>query len=222
MTRVAILLTVVAFLQAPAAPHTGAAPAEVAHRLQARYESIRDFSADFTHAYEGGVLRKRVTERGTVLIKKPGMMRWTYTSPERKDFVSDGRKLYSYIPEDRQVFVSSVPPENQASTPALFLSGKGSIVADFSASFAAVPEARPDNYALKLDPRHKQQDYEWLILVVDRESLQLRQLITIDQQGGRSVFTFTKLKENVGLSDRQFTFQIPRGVDVIMTGETPR
>jgi outer membrane lipoprotein carrier protein len=222
MMRVAIILTVLALAQAPAAPQPGVTPADLARRLQARYESIRDFSADFTHAYEGGVLRKRVTERGTVLIKKPGMMRWTYTSPERKEFVSDGRKLYSYIPQDKQVFVSSVPTENSASTPALFLSGKGNMTADFSASYADVPEAQPDVYALKLDPRRKQQDYEWLILVVDRESLQLRQLVTIDQQGGRSVFTFTNFKENVGLRDAQFTFQIPRGVDVIMTGEPPK
>ena len=36
------------------------------------------------------------------------MMRWNYTAPEKKTFVSDGRKIYSYIPEDRQVIVSDV------------------------------------------------------------------------------------------------------------------
>ena len=59
------------------------------------------------HTYEGGVLRKQITERGRLLIKKPGKMRWEYTTPEKKLFVSDGVKIYSYIPQDKQVIVAS-------------------------------------------------------------------------------------------------------------------
>src|SRR5579884_4347599 len=101
--------------------------AALARAIQKNYDAIRDFSADFTHSYEGGVLRKQLTERGHVLIKKPGRMRWEYTSPEQKLFVSDGVKVYSYIPADRQVIVSNVPRENDATTPALFLAGKGDV-----------------------------------------------------------------------------------------------
>ena len=37
-------------------------------------------------------------EHGKVTVKKPSRMHWTYTSPETKQFVSDGVKIYSYIP----------------------------------------------------------------------------------------------------------------------------
>src|SRR5207237_5836483 len=107
---------------------------ELARALQKKYDTIKDFSADFVHAYEGGVLRKPITERGRLLVKKPGKMRWDYTSPEQKQFVSDGVKMYSYIPQDKQVIVSSVPRDDQAATPALFLAGKGSLTRDFTAS----------------------------------------------------------------------------------------
>ena len=43
------------------------------------------------------------------MIKKPGKMRWEYSAPEKKTFVSDGVKIYSYLPADKQVIVSSVP-----------------------------------------------------------------------------------------------------------------
>jgi outer membrane lipoprotein-sorting protein len=43
-------------------------------------------------------------------------------------------------------------------------------------------------------------------------------LITSDAQGGRSAFTFTNLKENVGLADNQFVFQMPRNVEVVTAG----
>ena len=79
----------------------------VARDLQRKYDRVTDFSADFVHSYRGGVLKQQATERGTLLVKKPGKMRWEYTAPEKKLFVSDGHKIYSYIPQDRQVIVGN-------------------------------------------------------------------------------------------------------------------
>src|SRR6266851_7629059 len=90
---------------------------ELAAALQKKIDGIKDFSTDFTHTYEGGVLRKQITERGHLLVKKPGKMRWDYTTPEPKQFVSDGVKMYSYMPQDKQVIVASVPPDEDAPTP---------------------------------------------------------------------------------------------------------
>src|SRR5687768_18236689 len=92
---------------APAAPNAEA----LAKALQQRYQTIKDVSADFEHSYRGGALRTQTRERGTVKIKKPGKMRWIYTAPERKEFVSDGLKIYSHIPADRQVLVSDAPAD---------------------------------------------------------------------------------------------------------------
>ena len=85
------------------------APADLARAIQQKYDTVRDFSASFEHRYRGGVLRKEAVERGTMQVKKPSRMRWTYESPERKVFVADGTRIYSYIPEDRQVIVAPVP-----------------------------------------------------------------------------------------------------------------
>ena len=190
--------------------------ADLAQALQRKYDTIRDFSSDFEHTYQGGVLHKKVTERGQVLIKKPGKMRWDYTSPEKKLFVSDGVKIYSYFPEDRQVIVGTVPKDDRASTPVLFLAGKGNITRDFTPSIGELPPGSPaGSVALKLVPKTAQPDYDWLLLVVDRQSLTLRALVTTDAQGGTSSISFANLKENVNPADKQFAFNIPRGVDVI-------
>jgi outer membrane lipoprotein carrier protein len=192
----------------------------LARDLQRKYDAVRDFSADFVHSYRGGVLRKTVTERGRLLVKKPGKMRWTYAAPEEKVFVSDGQKMYSYIPADKQVYVGTVP-EDEASTPGLFLAGKGNLLRDFDVSTGELPTGAPGGtQALKLVPRRQEADYEWLLLVLDRQSLQMRMLVTGDKQGGQSTFTFTSMKENVGIPDREFVFRIPRGVDV--TTDTSR
>lgn len=206
-------------LTAAVAAQDAARPAAdgVAKQVQAHYQTIKDFTADFSHTYEGGALRRKTTEQGAVLIKKPGRMRWNYTKPEQKVFVSDGIKIYAHVPADRQVTVSSMPSDDKASTPILFLVGKGDLVRDYTVSFAepvAGVTFPADSYALKLTPRVKVPEYEWLILVVDK-SFKLQMLVARDSQSGTSTFTFTNLKENVGLKDSQFNFTIPRGADVI-------
>jgi outer membrane lipoprotein carrier protein len=195
---------------------TRPAPEALARALQQRYRGIKDFSADFVHTYRGGVLKTKTEERGKVTVKKPSRMHWTYTAPEKKEFVSDGVKIYSYIPQDRQVIVSSVPPDDQASSPALFLAGKGDIVRDFSATYA--DSTVPGTLALKLTPRRGEPDYEYLVVAVDQATTKIRGLTTRDRQGGDSTLIFSNLKENQGISDKEFTFRIPRGVDVITNG----
>jgi outer membrane lipoprotein carrier protein len=196
----------------------GAEPtaAELAQSLQRKYDTIRDFSADFVHNYKSGALRKQLTEKGHLLIKKPGKMRWEYTAPEQKLFVSDGVKIYSYIPQDKQVVVSNVPPDDTAAAPALFLAGKGNLVRDFTAALTEVPAGMPaGTKALKLVPKTPQPDYDWIVLFVDQTTLGLRGLMSTDAQGGTSTFSFANLKENVNLTDKEFAFQMPRGVDVV-------
>jgi outer membrane lipoprotein carrier protein len=169
-------------------------PDALARALQQRYQGIRDFSATFVHTYRGGLLRTQTREQGTVAVKKPGRMRWVYTSPDRKEFVSDGVKLYSYIPQDRQVVVSTVPTDDSGSTPALFLAGKGDISRDFTA--ASAPANSQGVVALKLTPRRTEAEYEHLVVAVDARTLQIRALTTLDRQG----------------------VSIPRNVDVMTDG----
>jgi outer membrane lipoprotein carrier protein len=194
---------------------------EVAAALQKKYDGVRDFSADFVQTYRGGVLNRQIKDSGRVMVRKPGRMRWEYQMPEEKLFVSDGAKIYSYVPEDRQVTIVPAPTDDQAASPALFLAGKGNITRDFTASIVEPPAGQPgEARALRLVPRTPQAEYDWLIIVVDPATLMLRGLVTGDSQGGTSSFSFTNMKENVGLADKLFTFTPPRGVEVVT--DSPR
>ena len=220
--RLTLALLACCLIQALPAAQAKPAPEALARSLQQRYQGVRDFAADFVHTYRGGVLRTQTTERGTVKIKKPGRMRWVYNAPEKKEFVSDGQKVYSYLPQDKQVIVAAMPPENQATTPALFLAGKGDIARDFAATYADASPAGVTTPAgttsLKLTPRRSEPEYEYLVVAIDPTTFQIRALTTRDRQGGDSTLTFTNLKENQGISDKEFAFRVPRGVDVITDG----
>jgi outer membrane lipoprotein carrier protein len=217
-----------ALLAATAAVSIGAAvrqPAgsatDVAAALQRKYDTIKDFSADFVHEAESSVLRKKLTERGTVLVKKPGRMRWAYKAPEEKLFVSDGTTAYMYVPADNQVVVTPIGSGDHATTAVLFLSGRGNLTRDFNVSFAK-NGGGPDTWALRLEPRTEERDYDWLEVVVDRANYRIRSLTAAEKQGTTSTFRFSNFKENVGLSDKTFAFTIPRGADVIRSGSSSR
>jgi outer membrane lipoprotein carrier protein len=208
------LLASLSSAEQPAAPDASAQ--EVAIALQRKYDTVRDFSADFTQTGESGVLRRKRVESGSVLVKKPGKMRWTYTSPEEKHFVSDGVRMYFHLPATNQVTISQVPEGDEAATAALFLTGKGDLVRDFSISFAE--GAAPDERRLRLKPKRRQPEYDWLELTIDRKTMQIRAITAADLQGGRSTFQFSNVKENLGLADKTFAFSVPRGADVTYEG----
>lgn len=212
------LLAAVAIVALAATGSAQGDAAALAAKIQQRYNGIRDFQGDFVQTYEGGVLRTRTTERGTVAIKRPGRMRFTYTKPERKEFVSDGSRLYTYLVADKQVIVSPAPTAEDGDVPAMFLAGQSNLARDYTASFTPLPGAAQGLTTLTLVPRNPNSDFESLGIGVDPASLQIQFLTAVDKQGGRSSFTFTNLKENRGLSDKDFEFRIPRGVDVVNQG----
>lgn len=220
MRAVALLLVAVAAALTPSVSAQAPSPSQVATALQDKYNQVRDFSADFTQEYESGVLKRKITERGTLQVKKPGKMRWDYTSPDKKLFVSDGSNLYLWVPADNQVTKSAVPEQDEATTAVLFLVGKGNLTRDFNVSF--LPNAPAGMYGLRLEPKLPERDYDWLQLTVDQKTMQIRTLTAGDRQGGQSTFIFSKLKENVGLSDSAFEFKIPRGADVITSDKSTR
>ena len=187
------------------------AAADLTKRLQARYETVRDFSADFTQTFHGVLVRRATSERGKVLVKKPSRVRFTYSAPEKKEFVSDGLRFYSYYPKDRLGTEAPLPKPNESSTALMFLAGHGNLSRDFTPSMAVnQPEGE---WQVRLVPKTPQADFETLTLIVDRVSLALRGFITVDEQGTNTI-RFTQLKENTGIKDDAFHFEFPKGTEI--------
>ena len=193
---------------------------DVATSIQRKYDTIRDFSADFVHTHEGGVLKRNRVERGTLLVKKPGKMRWTYQAPDEKVFVSDGVRLIQYFPDENRAVVSDVPDDDQAAV--LFLAGRGNLTRDFNVSFGQGDGGASATWTLRLEPRKPQPEYDWLEIAAARNTLVLQSLTVAEKQGSRSTFVFSNFKENPGLADKTFAFSIPRGAEVSNAGPVKR
>jgi len=74
---------------------------DLAQRVDRHYNQLHSLRAGFTESYEGlGIQR---AESGTLLLLKPGRMRWEYSAPTGKLFLLDGKYAWFYSRGDSQV-----------------------------------------------------------------------------------------------------------------------
>ena len=192
-----------------------AAPAkvdQVVKRLQSRYDSTKDFTAEFTQAVEVPSLGKTLKSSGHVFFKRPGRMRWEFESPEKQTIVADGTTLWLYQPEHHQVLKTPFRAAFQSATPVSFLFGVGKLGQDFKPSLVA--SDKPGVVRLKLIPK---QDTEigTLVLDVDAASYDIVAAQVTDPLGNVTRLRFSNLKRGVDLADSVFAFQAPPGADLV-------
>ena len=70
-------------------------------QFESSYHDVRSLRAEFTQTYTLGG-RTRI-EAGRVAFARGGLMRWDYQRPTEKLFVSDGKQVSLYIPEEHQL-----------------------------------------------------------------------------------------------------------------------
>ncbi len=181
--------------------------------LQAKYNRLSSLAAGFTQIYTAPGERTR-RESGHVLLKKPGRMRWDYTSPETKLFISDGKWIYEYVPAERYATRSSVKESDDLRAPFAFLLGRGNLRRDFKhIEFASEAPAKAGYKVLRMIPK-RTQDFKELLIEVEPSSLQLSRLSLIESNGARSDFLFSNVRENAPAGAEQFIFKAPAGVEV--------
>lgn len=196
---------------APAAGRAADSPAQaLARRIEERHKRVADLQARFVQTYRSGLLAQEVVERGVVSLKRPGRMLWEYRDPEKKTFVSDGKTFYFYVPADRQVIVREQAGER--GLPALLLSGREDLLRDFDFTLEPPPAAGVQR--LRLTPKKADPEVERVLLDVDDRD-RIRGVRVKDAQGNESRFEFEGIRENVGLPDRLFRFEVPKGVEVV-------
>jgi outer membrane lipoprotein carrier protein len=208
LTALGLTGTLIGALALPA-PATLSPAEALARRIEARHREVHDLTARFVQTYRSGALGREVVEKGVVSLKPPSRMRWEYRDPEKKTFVSDGKMSYFYVPADRQVIRRE--QSDSRDLPALILSGQADIVATFDVALETGPAGRQ---RLRLTPKRPEPEIEHLYVDVDGAE-RIRAILVVDAQGNRSQFAFDDIRENVGLDDRLFHFEVPRGVEVI-------
>jgi len=189
----------------------------VARKVQGHYEAIEDWSASFRQTREAASLglaaaaRAQGPREGTVVLQKPGRMRWSYESPEPSLFVSDGEVVWTYDPLLGEAQRMPDAGGLLSGAAVRFLMGEGDLVDDFTIT-AVDCDARP--VRLELVPK-KAESYERLALDVDPETGRVAASTVADLFGNRTTVAFEDVRTNTGPEPDTFTFEPPEGTTVL-------
>lgn len=204
----------------------------VVSTVEQGYRQLKDLQAEFTQKTAIAALKRDEKGHGELLLKRPAgaaaMFRFDYKKPKQQ-IIFDGKQLWFYIPENRQVMVSDVRAMLAQGGVALnYLTGLGTVSQDFTISFSGKGRDAKGNYLLDLVPKKTGQAFAQLQLTVSASSVEkfrkngeaedpfpILSSVIIDQMGNRTSIDYAKIKVNQNLSSGRFSFKIPAGVEVI-------
>ena len=200
-----LLLLSTATPQAPAARRPGDLFAEIFQRGLVRQKSMKSIRAAFTETTTSSLLVKPIVARGTVIAAAPARVRMTYTEPEPKTIVMDGRTLTVLWPkrnEREQIDIR----ETQKRIDQYFTHAS---LNDLKKSFdiTAEPDAvLKHTDRIEMKPKRKQirQGLEKLELWIDRDSALLVQMRLAFPGGDQKTITLGELTIDVPIGDDTF------------------
>jgi outer membrane lipoprotein carrier protein len=175
-------------------------------KVEDHYNRAKTLQVAFTEQYTPpGSIRR--TESGTLLLRKPGRMRGEYSQPKGKLFVSDGKSLWLYTPDDNRAEKMPLKISEDMRAPLAFLLGK----LHFNKEFRNL-QARAEGNLTRItaEPRTEDLPYSSVEFVVTPES-RIRELKVTGYDRTVLDFTFDQEKDDPPLDSRLFQFQLPPG-----------
>jgi outer membrane lipoprotein carrier protein len=226
-----VLLLLLAF---PLSALSATAPLKnVVAALEKGYAGLQDVQADFSQKTTIAGVNRDQKGSGEVLLKRPAsataMFRFNYAKPKQQ-IISNGKQVWFYTPENKQVLVNSVAAmfAGGNSIALSYLTGLGHVSRDFDIVFAAEPQDKNGNYLLELTPKKASPVLAKLQLTVSAAAVEQVQTsgevknmfpiissVVLDAGGNKTRIDYSKPRVNKGLADGTFNFKIPKGVEVV-------
>lgn len=178
--------------------------------IEQRYNRAKTLQVHFVESYSvQGRVRK--SESGELTLRKPGRMRWDYSDPSGKLFVSDGKDVYLYTPAAHRVEKAKLKASDDMRAPLAFLLGKLDFGKDFR-DFEVKPEGV--NRLVVAKARSDKLPYEKVQMLIAPDD-QIQRLIINGQDLSILTFQFDGEKLNPPVGDALFKFQMPADATMV-------
>jgi len=183
---------------------------EMAARVDRHYNQLHSLRAAFTENYAGlGINR---TESGTLLLLKPGRMKWDYSSPAGKLFLLDGRYAWFYSKGDPQVQRIPAKELDDLRSPLRFLLGHTELEKEMNS--LTLDLAPGGEFTLTGQPKGQEKRVTRLTLTVSANGI-ITGIEIEETDGALTRFTFTGEVPNAPVPADAFRFAAPAGVPVV-------
>ena len=182
---------------------------QLAQRVDKYYNGLHSLRTNFTETFHGmGVDRE---ERGTLLLRKPGKMHWSYSTPAGKVFILDGKYAWFYSPGDAQVERVSASQLDDLRSPLRFLLGHTQLQKEL-VGLSLVERA--GGFELSGVPKGMQSRVEKIVLGVTADGI-IHSMSILETDGAQTAFTFTDSRADAPAPETEFVFHPPPGIPVV-------
>ena len=182
--------------------------------VETRYNRAKTLQVLFREQYTPPGKMQR-TESGILMLRKPGKMRWDYSQPKGKLFISDGKTLWLYTPGDNRAEKMKLKESEDMRAPLAFLLGK----LDFDKEFRYL-RARQEGTSTRItaDPKTDNLPYSAVEFVVTPEG-RITQVKVTGFDHSVIDFTFDQERMDPLLDAKLFQFQVPKGAELVEAGQ---
>ncbi len=183
-------------------------------------DQLKSFVADthsaraaFAQSVTGKSGRKPQISSGQMMFSRPGKFRWVYDKPYAQLLVGDGKKLWVYDPDLKQVSVTALG-QALGSSPAALLAGQAGENGAIEKNFVLAEAGSKDGIDW-VEARPKAVDSSFERMRIGFVGAELRAMEIIDNFGQTTQIRFSAFERNPALSPDLFRFVPPKGADVI-------
>lgn len=180
------------------------------HAVETHYNRAQSVTLSFTETYTAQRRPEKV-ESGALFLRKPGRMRWDYTQPAGKTFISDGKTVTLYTPDTNQVERTNLKETEDMRAPLAFLLGKLNFYKEFR-KFELRPEGA-DTWIMA-EPNSTNLPYTRVEFLVAPDA-RIRRLRVMAQDHSILDFQFEREKLNPPLDSKLFEFRAPLHAQII-------
>jgi outer membrane lipoprotein carrier protein len=191
---------------------------EVVRRMQGRFAKVQTLSARFEKQHHWQLVDQKTRLKGRLYVEKPGKFRF---ETDVQTVATDGTTAWNYVPDNEQVLVSGYGKvqEDRSFEKMLFdliLLGAGEYTSAFTAGYGGDARVRGSRcHILVLDAREADRYVSRVRVWVDRKLWLVRRIEYRNINDDVTTYELWDIKVNKELKPSLFTFEPPKGVEVV-------
>ena len=163
--------------------------------------------AAFTQVYTPSGFATSRRESGQIWIQAPQRLRFDYAAPEKKVFTYDSGEGRFFSPEDKQLTIRKLSPQEIARLPIVFLTSPAELAKRYEIQ-------RDASGAILFKPRAADPDLAWLKLTIAANGT-VEGLSYEDGSGSRTEFRFESWGTEKARPPADYRIEGPKGTRIV-------
>ncbi len=154
-----------------------------------------------------------ITEKATgkASFSHPGKMRWEYLEPEKHEIITNGKSLWIYRPEEKQVMQGDAASFFKTGAGGAFLSDITLVRKNY---IITTKEVTDDYTELDLVAKKETPDISLIVIRISKKNSDIVRIVTRNMYGDTTLFEFNDIQFKP-INPSRFEFTVPKGSNVV-------